>query len=151
MMNADFKAERSQQESSPPADVTENLETVAQPAAKGKKKSTDKDAGASSKRRCVSTACIACRKRKSKCDGNLPKCAACASVYLTECEYAPHTDHRRKGVYKKDVDATKTKNTTLQILIQAILNAEEDDVMDVVRQIRTCDSLEELAATIEAQ
>ncbi|KIW64741.1 hypothetical protein PV04_09653 [Phialophora macrospora] len=151
MMNADFKTERSPQDSSPPADVTENPETAAQPAAKGKKKSTDKDAGASTKRRCVSTACIACRKRKSKCDGNLPKCAACASVYLTECEYAPHTDHRRKGVYKKDVDATKTKNSTLHILIQAILNAEEDDVMDIVRQIRTCDSLEELAATIEAQ
>lgn len=70
---------------------------------------------------------------------------------MTECEYAPHTDHRRKGVYKKDVDASKTKNSTLQILIQAILNAEEDDVMDLVRQIRTCDNLEELATTIEAQ
>ncbi|OCT45394.1 hypothetical protein CLCR_05960 [Cladophialophora carrionii] len=153
MMNADLTAERSQQESSPPVEAAESLETVAQSASKGKKKSTDKDkdAGSSTKRRCVSTACIACRKRKSKCDGNLPKCAACASVYLTECEYAPHTDHRRKGVYKKDVDATKTKNSTLQILIQAILNADEEDVMDVVHQIRTCDSLEELAATIEAQ
>jgi hypothetical protein len=81
----------------------------------------------------------------------LPKCAACASVYLTECEYAPHTDHRRKGVYKKDVDSSKTKNSTLQILIQAILNAEEDDVLDLVSQIRTCDSLEELANNLEAQ
>lgn len=35
------------------------------------------------KRRCVSTACIACRRRKSKCDGNTPSCAACASVYGT--------------------------------------------------------------------
>ncbi|EXJ78757.1 hypothetical protein A1O1_09159 [Capronia coronata CBS 617.96] len=119
----------------------------------GKDKDKDKDGGsASSKRRCVSTACVACRKRKSKCDGNLPKCAACASVYLTECEYAPHTDHRRKGVYKKEIDSSKAKNSTLQILIQAILNAEEDDVMDLVRQIRTCDSLEELAGSItEAQ
>ncbi|KIX08566.1 uncharacterized protein Z518_03222 [Rhinocladiella mackenziei CBS 650.93] len=131
-------------------DVSENADSSIQVSSKGKNKSRDKDGG-SSKRRCVSTACIACRKRKSKCDGNLPKCAACASVYLTECEYAPHTDHRRKGVYKKEVDATKTKNSTLQILIQAILNAEEDDVMDLVRQIRTCDSLEELATSIETQ
>lgn len=123
----------------------------AQPGAKGKNKSKDSEGGTSTKRRVVSTACVACRKRKSKCDGNLPKCAACASVYLTECEYAPHTDHRRKGVYKKDVDAAKTKNSTLQILIQAILNAEEDDVMDLVQQIRACDSLEELAANIQAQ
>jgi Fungal specific transcription factor domain len=89
--------------------------------------------------------------RAGKCDGNLPKCAACASVYLTECEYAPHTDHRRKGVYKKDVDSLKTKNSTLQVLVQAILNAEEDDVAELVRQIRTCDSLEELASAIEAR
>jgi hypothetical protein len=134
-----------------PREGDEVAELAARPSVKGKKKSVDKDAGASVKRRCVSTACIACRKRKSKCDGNLPKCAACASVYLTDCEYAPHTDHRRKGVYKKDVDASKTKNSTLQILIQAILNAEEDDVMDVVRQIRTCENLEELAVTIQTQ
>ncbi|KAI9873931.1 MAG: hypothetical protein M1823_007802, partial [Watsoniomyces obsoletus] len=86
-----------------------------------------------------------------KCDGNLPKCAACASVYLTECEYAPHTDHRRKGVYKKDIDSLKTKNSTLQVLVQAILNAEEDDVAELVRQIRTCNSLEDLASAIEAR
>ncbi|KIW87856.1 uncharacterized protein Z519_11440 [Cladophialophora bantiana CBS 173.52] len=133
-------------------EVSEHTDPSAQSSAKGKNKSKDKDpGGANTKRRCVSTACIACRKRKSKCDGNLPKCAACASVYLTECEYAPHTDHRRKGVYKKDVDANKAKNSTLQILVQAILNADEEDVMDLVRQIRTCDNLEELAATIDAQ
>lgn len=121
------------------------------PPAKGKTRSKEKDVSGSTKRRCVSTACIACRRRKSKCDGNLPKCAACASVYLTECEYAPHTDHRRKGVYKKEADPSKAKNSVLQTLIQAILNADEEDVMDLVHQIRTCDSLDDLAAQIEAQ
>lgn len=120
-------------------------------SAKGKNKTKEKDSHATAKRRCVSTACIACRRRKSKCDGNLPKCAACASVYLTECEYAPHTDHRRKGVYKKDTESLKTKNSTLQILIHAILNYEEEEVPELVRQIRTCDNLEELAASIEAK
>src|SRR5690349_18096595 len=89
------------------------------PIGKGKTKNKEKDGPSAVKRRCVSTACIACRRRKSKCDGNTPKCAACASVYMTECEYAPHTDHRRKGVYKKDIDSLTTKNSTLQILIQA--------------------------------
>ena len=53
-----------------------------------KKKSRSRNDAASLKRRCVSTACIACRKRKSKCDGNTPSCAACSSVYGTgeECE-----------------------------------------------------------------
>ena len=116
-----------------------------------KDRKLSKENGNSAKRRCVSTACIACRRRKSKCDGNLPKCAACASVYLTECEYAPHTDHRRKGVYKKETDSLKTKSSTLQLLIQALLNYEEDDAVDLLKQMRTTDNLEDLIQTVGAK
>jgi hypothetical protein len=103
---------------------------------------------ANQKRRCVSTACIACRKRKSKCDGALPSCAACASVYGTECVYDPNSDHRRKGVYREKTDSMKARNSTLQILIEAILNAAEEDVPSIVRKIRTCDSLDSVAESI---
>ncbi|KAG9247368.1 fungal-specific transcription factor domain-containing protein [Calycina marina] len=106
---------------------------------------------ASSKRRCVSTACIACRRRKSKCDGKVPKCSSCTILYATECVYDPNSDHRRKGVYKEKVDALKTKSATLQILIQAILNAAEDDVPALIRQIRTCESLDDVADNINRQ
>ncbi|KAL2126035.1 hypothetical protein VTI74DRAFT_1896 [Chaetomium olivicolor] len=100
------------------------------------------------KRRCVSTACIACRKRKSKCDGALPSCAACASVYGTECVYDPNSDHRRKGVYREKTDSMKARSSTLQILIEAILNAAEEDVPAIVKKIRTCDSLDSVAESI---
>jgi len=103
---------------------------------------------ANQKRRCVSTACIACRKRKSKCDGALPSCAACASVYGTECVYDPNSDHRRKGVYREKTDSMKARNSTLQILIEAILNAAEEDVPTIVNRIRTCDSLDTVAESI---
>ncbi|KAL9046813.1 MAG: hypothetical protein Q9214_000455, partial [Letrouitia sp. 1 TL-2023] len=106
---------------------------------------------ASAKRRCVSTACVACRKRKSKCDGNTPSCAACSSVYGTECVYDPNSDHRRKGVYKKDIDNLKTRNSTLQTLIQAILNYPEHEVPELIRQIRTCESLDDVAESILAR
>ena len=114
-----------------------------------KKTTTRRRAGSGSgKRRCISTACIACRKRKSKCDGALPSCAACASVYGTECIYDPNSDHRRKGVYREKVDSMKARNSTLQILIEAILNAAEDDVPGIVARIRTCDSLDAVAEHI---
>jgi hypothetical protein len=111
-------------------------------------KDNSKDSSTTSKRRCVSTACIACRKRKSKCDGQLPKCAACASVYLTECEYAPHTDHRRKGVYKKDISSLKTRNSALQTLLHAILTYDDHEVPDLVAQIRSSENLEDLAESL---
>ncbi|KAF2395695.1 hypothetical protein EJ06DRAFT_571259 [Trichodelitschia bisporula] len=119
---------------------------------KGRVRSRRKDAATDdgAKRRCVSTACIACRKRKSKCDGNLPACAACSSVYNTKCVYDPNSDHRRKGVYKKD-DKLKTRNSTLEILIEAILNFPESEVPELVRQIRTCESLDAVAEAVLAR
>ena len=90
-------------------------------------------------------------KRKSKCDGNTPACAACSQVYGTACIYHPQSDHRRKGVYKNDIDNLKTRNTTLQTIIQAMLNYEEDNAFDLVREIRTCESLDAVAEKIVAK
>ncbi|GKT93343.1 nitrogen assimilation transcription factor nit-4 [Colletotrichum tofieldiae] len=42
----------------------------------------------------------------------------------------------------------KARNSTLQILIEAILNANEDEVPDIVKRIRTCDSLDTVAEQI---
>ncbi|CAK7273725.1 Nitrogen assimilation transcription factor nit-4 [Sporothrix epigloea] len=113
-----------------------------------KKKSRRNVDPSAHKRRCVSTACVACRKRKSKCDGAIPSCAACASVYCTECVYDPNSDHRRKGVYREKADSVKAQSSTLQILIEAILNADEDDVPAIVKKIRMCDSLDAVAESI---
>ncbi|KAM3548383.1 hypothetical protein ARSEF4850_009444 [Beauveria asiatica] len=113
-----------------------------------KKKSRRAPDSSNQKRKCISTACIACRKRKSKCDGAIPSCAACASVYGTECIYDPNSDHRRKGVYREKTDGMKADDATLKILVEAILNASEDDVDEVVRRIRNCDSLDNLAQQI---
>lgn len=84
----------------------------------------------------------------NRCDGNLPACAACSSVYNTECVYDPNSDHRRKGVYKKDIDKLKTRNSTLEVLIQALLNVAEDEVPALVHQIRTCESLDSVADSL---
>lgn len=42
----------------------------------------------------------------------------------------------------------KAQASTLQILIEAILNAEEEEVPDIVKKIRTCDSLDAVAQDI---
>ncbi|KAI8942434.1 Nitrogen assimilation transcription factor nit-4 [Plenodomus lindquistii] len=121
------------------------------PAKKGRRGKRSAESEEAKKRRCISSACVPCRKRKSKCDGTTPACSACAAVYNTECIYDPNSDHRRKGVYKKDIDNLKTRNSTLQTLIQAILNYPEEDVADLVQQIRTCESLDTVADAIIAK
>ncbi|KAL2350367.1 hypothetical protein BJ546DRAFT_1053550 [Cryomyces antarcticus] len=167
-----------------------NRVETAPPSAKARVRNRKKDAGEEdTKRRCVSTACTACRKDDAlkagmslhislitklyrvkeiqgtllhlrqpyahlvaqelptalangslQCDGNLPACAACSSVYSSECVYEPNSDSRRRGAYKK----TRT-------LIQAILKHPEDEVPALVRQIRTCESLETVAESISAK
>lgn len=72
-------------------------------------------------------------------------------MYGTECIYDPNSDHRRKGVYKKDIDNLKTRNSTLQTLIQAILDFPEHEVPGLIRQIRTCESLDDVAESILAK
>ncbi|CAH0021890.1 unnamed protein product [Clonostachys rhizophaga] len=105
--------------------------------------------GASSpKRRCVSNACIACRKRKSKCDGVVPSCAACSSVYGTECVYDPNSDHRRRGVYKDKVTSGKPQISVFQVIIDALRQGTESEAIRIVRRLRASDDLDELADKI---
>jgi hypothetical protein len=88
---------------------------------------------------------------RAQCDGKTPACSACAAVYNTPCVYDPNSDHRRKGVYKKDIEGLKTRSSTLQTLIHAILNYPEDDVAPLVHHIRTCESLDAVAEAIVAR
>lgn len=66
------------------------------------------------------------------------------------CEYDLASDHRRKGVYKKDTSA-KSKVGTLQTLIEAILNYPEDEALELVKRIRSCENLEVVAAEVQSQ
>lgn len=67
---------------------------------------------------------------------------------ITKGVYDPNSDHRRKGVYKQDIDNLRNRNTTLQTLVQAILTYDEEDVPDLVRQIRAAEDLEVVAESI---
>jgi hypothetical protein len=54
-------------------------------------------------------------------------------------------------VYKTEADTLKTKDSTLQTLIHAILNYSEEEVPALVREIRTCESLDAVAEKIVAK
>ena len=45
----------------------------------------------------------------------------------------------------------ETRNSTLHTLIQAILNFQEEEAFDLVREIRTCESLDAVAERIVAK
>ena len=66
--------------------------------------------------------------------------------------YDPNSDHRRKGVYKTGIDTLRTKSTTLQTLVQAIVNYDDDtEAFELIRQMRSSESLEVVAYSVTAQ
>ncbi|CZR59534.1 uncharacterized protein PAC_09428 [Phialocephala subalpina] len=88
------------------------------------------------KRRCISSACMPCRKRKSKCDGGKPACTACLDVYSSECHYDLDADHRRKGALKRDINHLSEKVSTIGSVLDAIRSGSEADADDIFQLIR---------------
>lgn len=54
-------------------------------------------------------------------------------------------------MYKKDTKSLKTRDSTLQVIVQAIISYGEEDVPDLIRKVRACESLDKLAEVIEAR
>ncbi|KAF2872277.1 fungal-specific transcription factor domain-containing protein [Massariosphaeria phaeospora] len=65
-----------------------------------------------SKRRCVQSACVPCRKRKSKCDGGTPVCATCTAVYKTDCHYDTDSESKRPRTGSTATSTTTSTTTT---------------------------------------
>ncbi|KAI4737203.1 hypothetical protein E4T50_12332 [Aureobasidium sp. EXF-12298] len=102
------------------------------------------------KRKAVSSACIPCRKRKSKCDGGLPSCSTCMAVYRTDCSYDQDTDHRRKGALRKDIASLQNKNTALDVVINSLCALPEHEATALFHSLRRGERLDCLAEAINA-
>ncbi|KAG9856957.1 3-oxo-5-alpha-steroid 4-dehydrogenase, partial [Aureobasidium melanogenum] len=102
----------------------------------------------SAKRKAVSSACIPCRKRKSKCDGGLPSCSTCMAVYRTDCSYDQDTDHRRKGALRKDIASLQNKNTVLDVIINSLCALPEHEATALFHSLRRGERLDSLAEAI---
>ena len=131
--------------------------------------STSELSKSSGKRRCVSSACIPCRKRKSKvrisislcsseigtarlvadwslkCDGEQPTCSTCTAVYKTPCFFDSDSDHKRKSALNKDIATLKGEKESLIAIIKAIKSYPDAEVAGIVQLIRTNENLDVIA------
>ncbi|KAF2690882.1 hypothetical protein K458DRAFT_355200 [Lentithecium fluviatile CBS 122367] len=92
-----------------------------------------------SKRRCVQSACVPCRKRKSKCDGSTPVCATCTAVYKTPCFYDADSESRRiKTPAKRDSSVVSTASSSehAEFLLNALRSLPEPDAHELLQHIR---------------
>ncbi|KAI5839790.1 fungal-specific transcription factor domain-containing protein [Morchella snyderi] len=100
------------------------------------------------KRNCVATACMPCRKRRSKCDGQTP-CAACLSNDKSECFYDKESDGRRSGTLKKHVTELSSDNNNLRCILGTLQNSSEDYMRNIVNRLRMKEDIEVIAKYIK--
>ncbi|KAK5163709.1 uncharacterized protein LTR77_010382 [Saxophila tyrrhenica] len=103
-----------------------------------------------SRRKAVSSACIPCRKRKSKCDGGMPACSTCTAVYRTECSYDADSDHRRKGALKRDLQSLQVQNDALDVIVASLRSLPENEAVSLLHNLRNETSPEMLAAALRS-
>ncbi|KAF2833745.1 hypothetical protein CC86DRAFT_311799 [Ophiobolus disseminans] len=117
----------------------------------------------SSKRRCVQSACVPCRKRKSKCDGGTPVCATCTAVYKTDCHYDAESESRRSKTGSSSAASTGVKRdasvvtssptrdiaSSAEFIISSMRKLPEEHVFEFISHMRKDPKLD-IAALAES-
>ncbi|KAH8892864.1 hypothetical protein GQ53DRAFT_646245 [Thozetella sp. PMI_491] len=70
------------------------------------------------KRRRIARACLSCRRRKSRCNGDLPKCSTCSELDLS-CEYTASEQAPKPTVAidKEQFQALENRLNSLELLL----------------------------------
>ncbi|KAF2652047.1 hypothetical protein K491DRAFT_719302 [Lophiostoma macrostomum CBS 122681] len=81
-------------------------------------------------------ACVACRKRKSKCDGSRPTCTCCAQKD-TECIYELGPNEKPSQAMKRKNEEMQGELLNLRQLYDFLRLRPEHEAQDVLKQIRS--------------
>ncbi|KAI8936430.1 hypothetical protein NX059_006838 [Plenodomus lindquistii] len=90
-----------------------------------------------SKRARVSLACAACRTRKTKCDGERPKCSECTSRD-SDCRYT-----------ETESTQTKRRHADIEELFELLRTLPEEDAFELLARIRAGTDTRDLVETIQ--
>ncbi|OQN95121.1 hypothetical protein B0A48_18863 [Cryoendolithus antarcticus] len=87
------------------------------------------------KRRLIESACSACRKRKSKCDGVRPSCARCQALNTT-CQYQVEAGESRWSALRRKNHDLERERDNYRILMSLIQSRPEAEAQEIYRHIR---------------
>ncbi|PWW80682.1 hypothetical protein C7212DRAFT_355764 [Tuber magnatum] len=96
------------------------------------------------KRNCVASACLPCRKRRSKCDGKAP-CASCVSNDQSQCVYDKQSDGRRAGTLKRHINELSEDNNTFNCILGTIRCAPDEYVQPIITRLRSNEGYTDIA------
>ncbi|OTA95752.1 hypothetical protein M434DRAFT_393609 [Hypoxylon sp. CO27-5] len=87
-------------------------------------------------RRQVTAACEACRRRKSKCNAERPKCSLCVR-HGTDCRYATAPEETHSQALKRKHSELQTRITPYEELFDLLKNKSETESLGILKRIRS--------------
>lgn len=88
-----------------------------------------------SKRQATTAACGACRRRKSKCNGERPKCSACHDRG-TDCEYDTNVAETHAQALKRKYDELQNSKSAAEKVFEILQTRDEKEAKEVFQRIR---------------
>ncbi|KAK4250765.1 hypothetical protein C7999DRAFT_11425 [Corynascus novoguineensis] len=83
----------------------------------------------------TTAACGACRKRKSKCDGERPACSICRDRE-TACEYDTNAAETHTQALKRKFNELQNQKSAYEQVYEVLRTRPEDEAKEVYRRIR---------------
>jgi hypothetical protein len=103
------------------------------------KDSSPSSSSSSKKPRQISLACLACRRRKSKCDGARPACSPCKSG-SRDCQYdGEPEDVSRNATLKRQKDNLQQHVDRLEEVLGLLSSRAEAEAASILRLMRAAD------------
>ncbi|EMC92370.1 hypothetical protein BAUCODRAFT_286771 [Baudoinia panamericana UAMH 10762] len=92
-------------------------------------------AGGRPKRTLIESACSACRRRKSRCDGARPSCTRCQTL-RTNCQYEAEEGESRWSALRRRNHILETERNELRELLGYLQSLSEPDAQELFHRIR---------------
>ncbi|KAM0724075.1 hypothetical protein Q7P37_000255 [Cladosporium fusiforme] len=103
--------------------------------------------GGTSKRTLIESACAACQKRKSRCDGQRPACTRCKTLH-TNCEYNAEEGESRWSALRRKNRILERERDEARELVSAIRSRPELEAQELHRRIRADTHGDDIGALI---
>ncbi|KAF2165368.1 hypothetical protein M409DRAFT_24218 [Zasmidium cellare ATCC 36951] len=104
----------------------------------------------STPRKIIDVACWPCRRRKAKCSGERPACAACVRRDV-DCSYEHEEGMTRQGSLKLKLDTVTSRAENLEYLFEQLRSRSDNEAALLLAVIRLGADVDQLVERLKAE
>ncbi|WDK20461.1 C6 transcription factor [Colletotrichum graminicola] len=105
---------------------------------------------ARSRRRNATAACESCRKRKTRCSAERPRCTVCVAKGF-ECNYNAQPSESRISALKRTHAEMEYRSGCLESIVSALRSLPETKAHDILKSIRSGAPIQDILHQLEVE